>query len=336
MKPDEPYKPLLSIIIPMYNVEKYIKFCINSVIKNDISDVEILIVNDGSTDSSRTIMEKYQSEYSQIRVYDKKNEGVSSARNYGLMKSKGDWVWFIDSDDAINQGSLKYIKKEISDRNNKFDILVFKYLKFKRNSDVSKINDIKIPNEAKAISKFQAMKSLLDNNIAAFPWNKIFKKSLFDKIKFPEDRIYTEDLSIMYKLYDKASSIYFQSAPFYFYRIRNDSLTHNLSTKKIKDAALSHYEMYSFFKENYPTLAIKLERNTMINVISLFHRLNKEQILLYPDLIEFLTQNIKITNYDIRYKIECLSFKKCYPIFVIIGRIGKISRKIRNYVKEEK
>ena len=318
MKPDEPYKPLLSIIIPMYNVEKYIKFCINSVIKNDISDVEILIVNDGSTDSSRAIMEKYQSEYSQIRVYDKKNEGVSSARNYGLMKSKGDWVWFIDSDDAINQGSLKYIKEEISDRNNKFDILVFKYLKFKRNSDVSKINDIKIPNEAKAISKFQAM------------------KSLFDKIKFPEDRIYTEDLSIMYKLYDKASSIYFQSAPFYFYRIRNDSLTHNLSTKKIKDAALSHYEMYSFFKENYPTLAIKLERNTMINVISLFHRLNKEQILLYPDLIEFLTQNIKITNYDIRYKIECLSFKKCYPIFVIIGRIGKISRKIRNYVKEEK
>ena len=183
MKPDEPYKPLLSIIIPMYNVEKYIKFCINSVIKNDISDVEILIVNDGSTDSSRAIMEKYQSEYSQIRVYDKKNEGVSSARNYGLMKSKGDWVWFIDSDDAINQGSLKYIKKEISDRNNKFDILVFKYLKFKRNSDVSKINDIKIPNEAKAISKFQAMKSLLDNNIAAFPWNKIFKKSLFDNIE---------------------------------------------------------------------------------------------------------------------------------------------------------
>ena len=156
MKPDEPYKPLLSIIIPMYNVEKYIKFCINSVIKNDISDVEILIVNDGSTDSSRAIMEKYQSEYSQIRVYDKKNEGVSSARNYGLMKSKGDWVWFIDSDDAINQGSLKYIKKEISDRNNKFDILVFKYLKFKRNSDVSKINDIKIPNEAKAISKFSS------------------------------------------------------------------------------------------------------------------------------------------------------------------------------------
>ena len=68
MKPDEPYKPLLSIIIPMYNVEKYIKFCINSVIKNDISDVEILIVNDGSTDSSRAIMEKYQSEYSQIRA----------------------------------------------------------------------------------------------------------------------------------------------------------------------------------------------------------------------------------------------------------------------------
>ncbi|WP_172994752.1 glycosyltransferase family 2 protein, partial [Lactobacillus helveticus] len=132
-----------------------------SVIENDISDVEILIVNDGSTDSSRAIMEKYQSEYSQIRVYDKKNEGVSSARNYGLMKSKGDWVWFIDSDDAINQGSLKYIKEEISDRNNKFDILVFKYLKFKRNSDVSKISDIKIPNEAKAISKFQAMKSLL-------------------------------------------------------------------------------------------------------------------------------------------------------------------------------
>ena len=113
MKPDEPYKPLLSIIIPMYNVEKYIKFCINSVIKNDISDVEILIVNDGSTDSSRAIMEKYQSEYSQIRVYDKKNEGVSSARNYGLMKSKGDWVWFI-FDTSLFLLNFKYLKTRIS------------------------------------------------------------------------------------------------------------------------------------------------------------------------------------------------------------------------------
>ena len=135
-------KPIISIIIPMYNVENYIAICLNSIIQNDLKNVEVIIVNDGSTDNSRTIAERYQAKYSQIRVYDKKNEGVSSARNYGLMKSKGDWVWFIDSDDAINQGSLKYIKKEISDRNNKFDILVFKYLKFKRNSDVSKINDI--------------------------------------------------------------------------------------------------------------------------------------------------------------------------------------------------
>lgn len=197
-------KPIISIIIPMYNVENYIAICLNSIVQNDLKNVEVIIVNDGSTDNSRTIAERYQAKYSQIRIFDKENAGVSSARNYGLMKSKGDWVWFIDSDDAINQGSLRYIKEEISDRNNKFDILVFKYLKFKRNSDVSKINDIKIPNEAKAISKFQAMKSLLDNNIASFPWNKIFKKSLFDKIKFQKivfiQKIYQLCINCMIKL----------------------------------------------------------------------------------------------------------------------------------------
>ena len=102
-------KPIISIIIPMYNVENYIAICLNSIIQNDLKNVEVIIVNDGSTDNSRTIAERYQAKYSQIRVYDKKNEGVSSARNYGLMKSKGDWVWFIDSDDAINQGSFVLI-----------------------------------------------------------------------------------------------------------------------------------------------------------------------------------------------------------------------------------
>ena len=197
-------KPIISIIIPMYNVENYITICLNSIIQNDLKNVEVIIVMMVPPITVEPLLRDIKLNILKFEFMIRKMKEFLVLRNYGLMKSKGDWVWFIDSDDAINQGSLKYIKEEISDRNNKFDILVFKYLKFKRNSDVSKISDIKIPNEAKAISKFQAMKSLLDNNIAAFPWNKIFKKSLFDKIKFPEDRIYTEDLSIMYKLYDKS------------------------------------------------------------------------------------------------------------------------------------
>ena len=322
-------KPIISIIIPMYNVENYIAICLNSIVQNDLKNVEVIIVNDGSTDNSRTIAERYQAKYSQIRIFDKENAGVSSARNYGLMKSKGDWVWFIDSDDAIRKDSLRYIKNLILNNYSNLDVLIFGYLRFEERKITNKIWSLNRIEGSKEISKFQAMNTLLDKRFASFPWNKIFKRELFNNIEFPKDRIYTEDMAIIYKLYSKAIRFRLENTALYLYRIRENGLTHNLSTKKLKDSALSHYEMYAFFKTNYPSLSTKLRRETLISVISFFHRLSKSQIQLYPDLITFLNQDVHKKDCNTRYRIEIMAFKKCYPLFVTIGMIGKILRKIR-------
>ena len=326
-------KPIISIIIPMYNVENYIAICLNSIIQNDLKNVEVIIVNDGSTDNSRTIAKRYQAKYSQIRVYDKENAGVSRARNYGLSKSTGDWIWFVDSDDAIRKGSLEYIKKMILTCYSNLDVLIFGYLRFEEKKDIDKSCSLNRIDDSKRISKFQAMGTLLDERFATFPWNKIFRRELFKKIAFPEDRIYTEDLAIIYKLYDKATHFRLENTALYLYRIRENGLTHNLSTKKLKDSALSHYEMYTFFKANYSSLSTKLRRETLISAISFFHRLNKSQIQLYPDLIKFLNQDIYMKDCNARYKIEIWAFKKCYPLFVTIGMIGKILRRLKNLKK---
>ena len=318
-------KPILSIIIPVYNGQNYLNDCLKSIVSNDLNDVEILIINDGSTDSSLKIIKKYSNKYSQIVYYDRKNSGVSATRNFGLKKSRGKSIWFIDRDDLIKPKILKNLIKLLIDTN--LDIFLFRYTEFNK-----KVNDFSRENELTEtqISQYDAMKTLIDSKYATFPWNKIFKKSLFSNIYFPTTRDFTEDMAIIYKLYDKASSFFITTSSLYFYRQRKDSLVHTISLKNLRASAISHYEMVSFFEKKYSKLAPKLQYETIVSIISYFHRINLWKIKKDNDLYSYL---LKYRNYSVlnnRYKVEILSLKYCYPIFKIIGYMGVLHRKLKN------
>lgn len=311
--------PLLSIIIPVYNTEKYIGQCIDSIIQNDISNVEIIIIDDGSTDKSLKIIKKYANRYHQINVYKEKNKGVSVARNKGLQYSKGKWIWFLDSDDTIFPDALRYIKNEISRFD--FDILIFGFCQYE-----NKIVDLK---DSAAINKFQAMESLLQPRYASYPWNKIIKKKLINNtIVFPVNMIYTEDLATMYKIYERAEKIRISSSQLYFYRSKEECYSTSLTPKQIKDAAQSHIDIYNFFYNNYPDLASKIKNETLVCILSYFHTLNHKQVKENTSMIDIVLNNINISKLNLRYKIEVFSFKYCFPLFKLIGLIGHLKKKV--------
>lgn len=184
-------QPLISIIIPVYNAEKYLRECLDTVLAQSFTDFEVLIINDGSTDSSRQICDEYAEKDKRIKVFHKENGGVSAARNLGIENAKGEWITFVDSDDKVNELFLE--KFEIEKHKN-LDIFIQSHINVYENNTVySKlINDkVVISNE---IGKWLEKLEIETLNIQT-PWAKLFKKELItqNSIRFNEDFSNGED-----------------------------------------------------------------------------------------------------------------------------------------------
>lgn len=198
-----------SIIVPVYNVEKNIYKCINSILKQNYLNYEIIVVNDGSTDNFENIIKQF--DFSKIKLINKKNEGLSSARNKGLEYVTGDYIWFVDGDDYIESNALKVLSKYVKE--NEYDIISFKYYKENKNKKILQVD--KIDNKDK-------MQYPLVNTSAC---TKIFKTSFFIKNRFLFDKgkIY-EDLSLIPFIMCKAEQVKFIEESLYCYTYRINSI----------------------------------------------------------------------------------------------------------------
>lgn len=226
---------LLSIIIPMYNLEKYIAFCIESIVSQVNKNIEIILIDDGSKDGTREICNEYCKKYDFIKYFYQENAGVSVARNNGLQKAKGEYILFVDGDDWIIKDSLPYIINKI--RNNKeIDILAGNFVKSKKN----KIRNKKIkyiPNLPEYNYPENLIKLFETNNFNPALWCNIIKRKLFlDNDIFLDVNVkYTEDMDCTLRLYLKAKRIDMLDTPFYVYRQNQTSATHSCSIKRVDD-----------------------------------------------------------------------------------------------------
>lgn len=228
---------ILSIVIPVYNMEKYIERCLDSIlnqkyIKTFMENIEVLLINDGSTDSSLKILSSYEKKYGFVKVFDKKNGGVSDARNFGIKKAKGDYIWFIDSDDWIALDSLHIIFSELNE--NDLDILEFDFAK------VSIANgDILITNEtyySKIQTKVVSGKMFLEEfGYLISVTSKVVKTALLlnNDIEFPLNRFSEEStpvLSLMLKSkrYKKINRVLY----YYFSRENSRTTSKNITSMK--------------------------------------------------------------------------------------------------------
>lgn len=214
-------QPTVSILIPVYNAESFLQECFDSIINQSYSNLQIVAIDDGSTDGSFSIMLDYAEKDTRFEIYQQVNQGVSATRNHLLEKVKGDYVLFVDSDDWIELETIEVSMHEIIIKDS--DILVFNFTE-----------DITIK-QKEAIKRF-----LEHKDFRGMLWNKLIKRTLFDDCKFNESISYGEDALIIWQILQKVSNVTCNSRSLYHYRIHNS----NISVSPFSDKKFSAYYVW--------------------------------------------------------------------------------------------
>lgn len=234
----------LSIVVPVYNVEEYLEKCIESILNQSFKNFELILINDGSTDKSSLICDKFAEEYDNVVVIHQKNLGVSEARNTGLDIVNGDYITFVDSDDWIDE-KLYFTLIDIIERND-LDLIEFGYCCVSNEEVINVVSD-----GDGCGDNILALERLLDGKSSNVLWNKIYKKNLFDGLRFPKDRIY-EDGYLMYKLFFRCNKYMFTDIKGYYHLKRDNSIMELQKKYSIKnlDGLYVKQERYEFLKDN--------------------------------------------------------------------------------------
>lgn len=205
--------PKITIIVPVYNAEKYVRETLDSLKSQTMKDFEVLMIDDGSPDGSPAILDEYAQADSRFRVIHKENGGVSSARNLGLREAKGEWLIFVDADDLLPQNALEALYAAVDDET---DYVLGSVIKF---GDVPE-ELIEIPVETKT-------KAVLARVLNPAPWGQLFRKSVIDAnhLVFLEDLAYSEDSLFVYTFRHHIRQLALVKTPVYRYRICSDSAT---------------------------------------------------------------------------------------------------------------
>ena len=227
-----------SFIVPVYNTSKYLKKCLDSLVKQTFKDFEIIIVNDGSTDNSSNIISKYKDTYKNIKVVNQKNEGLSMARNNGVKEANGEYLIFIDSDDYVEKNLLKEVDKEIKDA----EILRYQVI----SEDEDGGNKMDFNEEAfDMVNGYQAFKYLSNYHFVEPAWCYVFKKDYYVDNKFSFKKgVYHEDFGLIPYVIYKARKIKGISYLGYHYVQRNGSIMNNNDYKKTVKKAFDMLEQY--------------------------------------------------------------------------------------------
>lgn len=302
-------KPLVSVIVPIYNVERYLSKCIDSIIKQDYEKIEIILVCDGSPDSSLSICEKYKKIDKRIVVIDKKNGGVSSARNYGLRDSSGKYVIFVDADDWLESNFISYMVSLIENESCDFGLSL--------NSIKSEKVRLNQQEEVKVISPVEATALLISTRVDVGCWNKIYKRELLieNNIFFDEKQYYGEGLLFITTVAQLAKKTFVTNKELYHYR--QDNLSS--ATKK-----------YNFDKYINGAKSLDIIRgNLMYNDESINKQLNIHYCLFFCNAIYDTYVNKEVRTNLEQYKYWKKEVKK---YFKLISKYKEITIKRKIFI----
>lgn len=239
----------ISIVVPVYNVEQYLDKCIQSILDQTYPNLEVILVDDGSTDRCSQICDEWSLRDSRIRVIHQKNAGVAVARNVGIRAAGGEYLYFVDSDDWIATDLCEKVMQVFAVCD--VDIVIFNCDQILENG--KSLGGTETLREG-LLSREDALKNLLQGNINGYLWNKIYRKKVFDNIWLPE-RTAFEDMAISYKLLINADQIYCLDEKLYYYYQRAGSATSVLNSRKLCELFLSRWESYEYLKPLYPNIA---------------------------------------------------------------------------------
>ncbi len=243
-------KPLVSIIVPIYNCEKYIEKNLLSLIQQTYQEIEIILVNDGSTDGSEKKCKEYSKKDKRIRYYYQKNSGVSSARNYGIKRSKGEYIVFVDADDSLKPDFVEVMIKKITSKD--YDMVGCKMVRVNEKGETLYQFDSYEPKE---YSSKSAMQSFFLNKLPIGVWAKIFKKEFIKDIQFDCHLSNNEDKLFLFECLKKGKQYSLIDYVGYLYLNNENSASNIIKLKTIEDMLYVAGKINDFAMEKYPKYA---------------------------------------------------------------------------------
>ncbi len=328
---------LISVIIPIYNGEKYVKQALDSVINQTYNNLEIIIINDGSTDNSLNIIKDYQSKDKRIVIIDKQNNGVSSARNDGIKKSSGKYIMFLDSDDYLDNDYIFNMYNCLIKKTS--DVCMSGIRQFNENKT---IRFKKYLNEDKKLNFNDILLDIINTN----EFNTIFKYIIDsdiiknNNILFDTTLKYAEDLKFAYTVLKNSKSIYHYNICGYNYRINPSSVTNNLNIDKLLKWYYDDVKVLNYIKENENNVDDIINNRIFTKVNYNLYIMCEVKSVKYKEFKKIALDLLSdINNVDIK-KINYLNklntirikllYKRHLKSFYLISRITRLIKKGRN------
>lgn len=325
-------EPLLSVIIPVYQVEKYIGQCLDSVLAQTYTNLDIILVDDGGTDSSVDICREYQKQDNRIRIISQENGGLSKARNVGVEHAYADLVTFIDSDDFIHPNMFATMIPYMG----KHNLDIISCTSTRKNIVIKEMigtGKLECYDHRTAVSM-----GLRDDNVSA--WGKIYKKELLEKVQFPVGRVF-EDLGTLYKIFNECDKVGWLDYQFYHYIKRENSITQRSFRVKPKydSLYLNHEKIFFAKQQGYHGELHYIHGEIIKNAISLLTVFYSNTDMIaeykqeYKDAIQWLAEAMldTVAWNTIRKKERILwwLYNHCITGFIAFSKLSKWSKGIK-------
>ena len=318
-------QPLLSVIVPCYNVEKYVDKCIASIVGQTYPNLEILLIDDGSTDRTGMLCDAWQEKDKRTRVIHKQNEGLSYARKTGIENATAEYVAFVDSDDWIDPGMFANMMQALLSTNS--DIAQCGYCKVFEDGRTEHCNTESKTGSFEILDKKEGVLLILDGRKwDSFMWNKIFKARLFEYIEFPKGRTF-EDIPVMFWLFHHATQSVYLYDEYYHYFQRSNSITQDANIAKKMKNRYDFYEAYcerTQFVEQHSEYHIILDYIRNLEMYAGMHGLR--DVAVYPQYFPdcyFKTLSRRLKSYPLslkpkRLKSSPFPLKPIIPFFTLL------------------
>ncbi|EHS2295441.1 Beta-1,3-glucosyltransferase [Enterococcus faecalis FL2] len=308
--------PEISIIVPVYNVEKYLEKCVKTILSQSFTNFELLLVDDGSTDTSGVICDKLKELDSRIKVIHKENGGLSSARNAGIDIAKGEYLTFIDSDDFISDRMIEYLYKNIKNEHADLSITGVESIYSGKEPEVTK-SEIFILDQKEAIEMI-----LIGKKIPVYAVAKLYKKTIFKELRFPVGKAH-EDVYIIMDVLKQCNKVVADTSKQYFYVHRKGSITSAKFSTRDLDSIDSWEQVYKVIQNimpEYKDLAFKRVCAANFYVLDKIMKSDSENDYseVTKKIIKFLKENQKFiyaNPYFTKNRKLGLTFLKIHPIF---------------------
>ena len=284
-------KPDISIIVAVYNVEKYLKKCLDSIINQAFQNFELILVDDGSTDSSGEICDEYKTKDKRIKVIHQENRGLSAARNVGIDASTAEYIGFVDGDDYISYNMYEFLYNCLIENN--ADVAVCGLYNCFKNKKVPQYKK----KEFYLLDNVSALKMALEGVVfSVHAVNKLYKRDLFKKNRFPEGRL-SEDAFIIPKILFESKKVVVKTLPLYYYVHHSGTITTSNYKKKDLDVVSAYFKILKFVEKNCPELKKQAEFRFLwafmyvLDKMILTENLQKDDFKKYTEIIKLLRKN---------------------------------------------